>query len=86
VLSPCAHCRSLVQDPHGVAAPDDARRHDISVDAEAGTATEFPQVQQVLVRDRPQDAGVVREVPLGQRRHHAARGWDGSAEVVFPIC
>jgi len=68
VLSPCAHCRSLVQDPHGVAAPDDARRHDISVDAEAGTATEFPQVQQVLVRDRPQDAGVVREVPWGVAR------------------
>jgi hypothetical protein len=61
VLSPFAHCRSLVQDAHGVSAPDDARLHHISVDAEAGTPTEFPQVQQILVCDRPQDAGVVRE-------------------------
>ena len=70
---PCfRRVQPLRHEPERMATPDATTAQDTRVD---------PDVHAVVLRCRAQDAGVLWEVALGERRHHAARARAGYAQT-----
>src|SRR5438067_2802223 len=71
VLGPSS-LRRASGDRHGVAAADCAGLDDLGVDTD---------VRVVALRGRPQHAGILGQVSLGERRHDAARTGAGDPQA-----
>jgi len=75
--------RSSIADLQPVTASDAPRLDDVGIDTRARQVSEVTEVEPVLIDKGAQDAGVVRQIGLGQGRHHAARARDGDAQHEF---
>jgi hypothetical protein len=65
---------------HQVTYSHRSRPFDYGVHARTGEQTGSANLDSVVLRERPEDLGVLGELLLGERRHHASRIGQGHAE------
>jgi hypothetical protein len=70
---------SSVEALHRVASPNGAGLHDVGIDPRARKGSEIAKIPHVVLGDRAQDAGVMRQIAL--RQDHVDATWTGDGDA-----